>query len=170
MSVSARWALVLVLSSCGRKAPDADKSVAVSAPGASASAPGAAKARDRFDTAEVPVPPGKSKLHVAWSVPSGTDINDDAPFGVRWASSDGLVEPPTDIRGVGKDVKGGFDVPIDVMSGADGAKLCGDVDLVVCDIATHSVCVPLKRKLALTFAVGKGSAQGRLTLPLPSAR
>jgi hypothetical protein len=163
------WVALALLAACGKKAPDADKGVAASV---SASAPGAAPVatRERFDTAEVPVPPGKSKLHVAWSVPSGTAINDDAPFGVRWASSDGLVEPPVDIHGAGKDVKGGFDVPIEVMGGADGAKLCGDIDLVVCDVATHAVCVPLKRKLALTFAVGQGRDPGRLTLPLPSAR
>ncbi len=113
---------------------------------------------------------GKSKLHVAWSIPDGTAINDDAPFNVRWASSDGLVTPPADIRGTGKEVRGGFDVPIEVMSGADGAKLAGDIDLVVCDTATHAVCVPLKRRLELTFAAGKGSAQGRVTLPLPKAK
>jgi hypothetical protein len=162
-----RWFLVLALAvGCGKKdpAPTQASTAAVSAP----SAP--AVRSDRIDTAEIAVPPGKSQLHVAWSVPDGTAINDDAPFGVRWGSSDGLVTPPSDIRGTGKDVRGGFDVPIEVMAGAEGAKLCGDIDLVVCDVATHAVCVPLKRKVALTFATGKGSAQGHVTLPLPKAK
>ena len=116
------------------------------------------------------MPPGKSNLHVQWSVPDGTAINDDAPFTVRWGSSDGLVASPTDIKGHGKDVRGGFDVPIELMAGASGGQLAGDVDLVVCDVETHSICVPLKRRLELTFASGKGNAKGNVTLPLPRAK
>lgn len=144
----------------------------------SASAPGSAlvegaipKAeRVKFDAAEIAVPPGKSNLHVQWSVPNGTAINDDAPFTVRWGSSDGLVAPPSDIKGHGKDVRGGFDVPIELMAGASGGQLAGDIDLVVCDVETHSICVPLKRRLELTFAAGKGNAKGTVTLPLPQAK
>ena len=168
-----RWALALVLLvGCAKKSHEDPALVAggaASAPMIEGAMPPATKAV-RFDTAEVTIPAGKSKLHVAWSVPSGTDINDDAPFNVRWGSSDGLVAPPSDIRGTGKDVKGGFEIPIDVLPGAVGAKLAGDVDLVVCDIATHSVCVPLKRKLELTFAIGKGGPGGSVTLPLPKAK
>lgn len=131
---------------------------------------GKAGERIKFDAAEIPVPPGKSSLHVQWSVPSGTAINDDAPFTVKWTQSDGLVSPPADIKGHGKDVEGGFDVPIDLMPGSSGGQLTGDIDLVVCDIETHSVCVPLKRRLELTFAVGKGNARGNVTLPLPRAK
>jgi hypothetical protein len=126
--------------------------------------------RVKFDAAEIAVPPGKSNLHVQWSVPDGTAINDDAPFTVRWGSSDGLVAPPTDIKGHGKDVASGFDVPIELMSGASGGQLAGDVDLVVCDVETHSICVPLKRRLELTFAASKGNAKGHVTLPLPRAK
>jgi hypothetical protein len=168
MKVILRVAVLLLVAGCGKKAPLAEgleAGVAVTG----AAGPGAA-ATGRFDAAEIAVPAGKSKLHVAWSVPDGTDINDDAPFGVRWASSDGLVSPPSDIRGYGKDVKDGFDVPIDVLPTAVGAKLGGDVNLVVCDIATHAVCVPIKRELVLTFAVGKGGPDGRVTLPLPKAK
>ena len=126
--------------------------------------------RVKFDAAEIAVPPGKSNLHVQWSVPDGTAINDDAPFSVRWGSSDGLVAPPSDIKGHGKDVASGFDVPIELMAGASGGQLAGDVDLVVCDVETHSICVPLKRRLELTFAAGKGNAKGHVTLPLPRAK
>ncbi|HEY1957968.1 MAG TPA: hypothetical protein VGH28_20245 [Polyangiaceae bacterium] len=136
-------------------------------------APGGAAigARPKIDAAEIAVPPGKSELHVAWSVPSGTAINDEAPFAVRWTGSDGLATTPTDIRGVGKEVQSGFDVPLDVMPGSAGAQLTGDIDLVVCDTVTHSVCVPIKRRVELTFAVGaKGAPKGTVTLPLPSAK
>ena len=142
----------------------------------SASAPGGggvigkASERVKFDAAEIAVPPGKSNLHVQWSVPDGTAINDDAPFTVRWGSSDGLVAPPSDIKGHGKDVRGGFDVPIELMAGASGGQLAGDVDLVVCDVETHSICVPLKRRLELTFASRKGNGKGNVTLPLPRAK
>ena len=93
-----------------------------------------------------------------------------APFSVRWGSSDGLVTPPTDIKGIGKDVRGGFDVPIELMKGAAGGQLTGDIDLVVCDVETHSICVPLKRRVELTFAASKGNAKGDVTLPLPRAK
>lgn len=127
--------------------------------------------RPKIDAAEIAVPPGKSELHVAWSVPDGTAINDEAPFAVRWTGSDGLATPPTDIHGHGKDVASGFEVPLDVMPGSAGAQLTGDIDLVVCDTITHSVCVPIKRRVELTFAVGpKGAPKGTVTLPLPSAK
>jgi hypothetical protein len=167
--------IVFAVMACGRKDPspvplgDGETS-ASTAPVAAAGRTARTPNVERFDAAEIAVPVGKSKLHVAWSIPDGTAINDDAPFNVRWASSDGLVTPPADIRGTGKEVRGGFDVPIEVMAGADGAKLSGDIDLVVCDSATHAVCVTLKRRLELTFAAGKGSAQGRVTIPLPKAK
>jgi len=139
-------------------------------PGGGGAVIGKAGERVKFDAAEIAVPPGKSSLHVQWSVPDGTAINDDAPFTVRWGSSDGLVAPPTDIKGHGKDVRGGFDVPIELMAGAAGGQLAGDVDLVVCDVESHSICVPIKRRLELTFASGKGNAKGTVTLPLPQAK
>jgi hypothetical protein len=162
-----RALVLLIVLACGKKAPEG---TAGGAPGTVASDQPRVAGPVKLDIAEVPVPSGKSALHIAWSVPNGTDINDDAPFNVRWSSSDGLVSPPDEIHGHGKDVKGGFDVPIDVVKGADGAKLAGDIDLVVCDIDTHSVCVPLKRKLELTFAVGKGGPPGSVTLALPKAK
>jgi len=126
--------------------------------------------REKFDAAELAIPPGKSVLHVAWALPAGTGINDDAPFSVRCGSIDGFTTPPGDIRGMGKQVAAGFDIPLELMAGATGGQLVGDIDLVVCDVATHSVCVPLRRRLELTFAVTKGAASGKVTLPLPQAK
>lgn len=171
-----RLLLIFALVACDKK----ESAVTISPPViTTANAPGSALIegavakpgeRVKFDAAEIAVPPGKSNLHVQWSVPEGTAINDDAPFTVRWGSSDGLVAPPVDIKGHGKDVRGGFDVPIELMAGASGGQLSGDVDLVVCDIETHSICVPIKRRLELTFAAGKGNAKGNVTLPLPQAK
>jgi hypothetical protein len=165
--------MLLALAACDKKG----ESVTLSPPiittaSVSASAPilGKPGERVKIDAAEIAVPPGKSSLHVQWAVPDGTAINDDAPFSVRWGSSDGLVSSPADIKGVGKDVRGGFDVPIELMKGASGGQLTGDIDLVVCDVETHSVCVPLKRRVELTFAAGRGNAKGDVTLPLPRAK
>ena len=160
-------AALIALCACGKK----DAAASGGAATASAAAPVLGNARPKLDAAEIAVPPGKSDLHVAWSVPKGTEINDEAPFAVRWTSSDGVVSPPADIKGHGKDAASGFDVPIEIMPDASGGKLAGDLDIVVCDNVTHSVCVPIKRSLELTFAVGaKGSAPGRVSLPLPSAK
>jgi len=130
----------------------------------------APRALEKFDAAEVNVPPGKSMLHIAWDLPPGTGVNDEAPFAVRWSQSDGLVAPPSDIVGVGKDVAAGFDVPVEPMATATAAQLAGEVSLVVCDVATHSVCVPLKRRLEVTFGVTKGGKPGSLRVPLPRAK
>jgi len=159
-------AALIALCACGKK----DAAASGGAATASAAAPVLGNARPKLDAAEIAVPPGKSDLHVAWSVPKGTEINDEAPFAVRWTSSDGLVTPPADIQGRGKDVRTGFEVPIEIMPDAAGGKLSGDLDIVVCDDVTHSVCVPIKRSVELTFAVNKGGAPGHVTLPLPQAK
>jgi hypothetical protein len=142
---------------------------ATAAPGAVAKGE-AKRPRDKFDAIEVSVPPRKSALHVAWNLPGGTGINDDAPFGVRWVTSDGLAMAPTDIHARGKDVAKGFDVPIELMDSATGGKLAGDVDMVICDVATHAVCVPLRRQLEITLNPSTGTERGSVVLPLPSAR
>ncbi len=165
----------VVLACCGKKDPTPLSDPLVASASASAAAiasvlPGGGGERTKLDAAEIPVPPGKSQLHVAWGVPSGTAINDDAPIAVRWQSSDGLVAPPSDIKGHGKDIANGFDIPIELFAGASGGQLIGDLDLVVCDVETHSVCVPIKRRVELTFAVVKNNAAGRVTLPLPKAK
>ena len=165
----AAWVALALACACEKKPPPATTTFASAA--AVANGAPAAPERPKIDLAEIAVPPGKSDLHVAWSVPKGTAINDDAPFAVRWTGSDGLAVPPTDIHGHGKDVESGFDVPLEVNPGSAGAQLTGDVDVVVCDTVTHSVCVPIKRRIELTFAVGaKGAPKGTVNLPLPSAK
>lgn len=152
----------------GSAAPSASASDRASAPGAIGSA--GKKPREKFDAIEVDVPPQKSSLHVAWKLPDGTGVNDEAPFVVRWVSSDGLASAPADISAHGKDVEHGFDVPIELMRDSSGGKLVGDIDMVVCDVATHAVCVPLKRELDITLNAQAGVKPGAVSLPLPSAR
>ncbi len=174
MPSAATLAAALLAASACHKPPDpapgaasAPASAVASAP---ASAPGARPKREKVDAAEVRVPPGKSQLHVAWDLPEGTGINDEAPFSVRWTASDGLLETPTDIKGLGKEVARGFDIPIALMKDSPGGMLSGDLDLVVCDVATHAVCVPLHHRLELTFAVQAGAPAGQVHLPLPQAK
>lgn len=114
---------------------------------------------------------GPTKVHVAWLSPEGTAVNEEAPFRVRWNRSDGLVEAPGDVKATGSRAKEGFDVDVTPTTGAPGAVLTGEVDLVVCDVATHAVCVPVKRELELGFVVQKGGPEEvRITIPLPKAK
>lgn len=119
---------------------------------------------------DVAVPNAPSKVHVAWVVPQGTGVNDDAPFRLRWKTSDGLSAPPEDVTAKGANVNAGFDVEVKPNKGTNYAKLVGDVDLVVCDVATHSVCVPVKRELEMTFAVAGDAAAPSVRVALPEAR
>ena len=166
----------LLLLACDKKAtppptPTASASAAPAPGGTIGAAPKEGKRpKDRFDAVEAAVPDGKSSLHVSWKLPDGTGVNDEAPFAVRWVSSDGLTVTPTDIHALGRDVAKGFEIPIELMAGTSGGKLSGDLEMVVCDIATHAVCVPLRRQLEITLNPSKGAAVGAVVLPLPSAR
>ena len=113
----------------------------------------------------------KTTIHVAWKIPPGTGINDDAPFKVRWTTSEGLSEVPPDEKSKGADVKLGFDVVVAPLAGEPAAHLAGTVDVVVCDVETHKVCVPVKRKIEVTFAVQKGGKKRTsVEVELPAAR
>jgi len=57
------------------------------------------------------------------------------------------------------------------MANAPNASLTGEINIVVCDSATHSVCVPVKRSLELGFVVTQDAAeQATVKVPLPEAR
>ena len=56
---------------------------------------------------------GASTVHVRWALPAGTGVNEEAPFKVRWTTSDGLVRAPDPITTVGgRVVPTGFDVSV----------------------------------------------------------
>ena len=113
----------------------------------------------------------ETTIRVTWITPQGTAVNDDAPFRVRWNRSDGLVDAPSDVKSTGSAVKDGFRVNVRPMSGAPNATLDGEINIVVCDALTHSVCVPVRRSVELGFVVAKDAAEeATVAIPLPAAK
>jgi hypothetical protein len=127
---------------------------------------------EKLEVPEVRVRPNvETTVKVAWVTPSGTAVNDDAPFRVRWNRSDGLVEAPNDVKSTGSAVKEGFKIQVTPMKGAPNATLAGEINIVVCDSATHSVCVPVRRAVELGFvAVKDAAAEASVSIPLPAAK
>jgi hypothetical protein len=110
-------------------------------------------------------------VRVGWVTPRGTAVNDEAPFRVRWNRSDGLADAPPDVKSTGSAVKDGFRVNVRPMAGAPNASLTGEINIVVCDSATHSVCVPVRRDVELGFVVANdAAAEATVSIPLPEAR
>ncbi len=173
--LAALAALPFALAACDRKTSDA------SGPSGS---PVASTPPPALDTAPPGAPPpkvlidevalaakGASTVHVAWRIPPGTGVNEGAPFHVRWRQSDGLSVPPPAMNAKGADVEQGFDVELTPIAGAPGGTLVGDVDIVVCDVATHRVCVPVRREVELPFRVEEAApAKATVLVPLPEAK
>ena len=118
---------------------------------------------------EIGVPSAPSEVSVHFSVPKGTAVNDEAPFRIRWKSSEALENAPEDVASKGAGHEHGFRISLRPARGAKVARLLGEVELVVCDAETHSICIPVKREVDLTFVVGGGAAPKPVELPLPSA-
>jgi len=121
---------------------------------------------------EVPIRIGETTtVHVKWKTPEGTGVNDDAPFKVRWSRSDALENAPADVKATGSAAREGFAIAVKPLAGAPNATLAGVIDLVVCDAATHAVCVPVKRKLEIEFVTSKAAATDTtVVVALPQAR
>ncbi len=116
------------------------------------------------------IPPGAaSKVHVRWDIPKGTGVNDEAPFRVVWATARGLARVPAPTREKGTLAKEGFEIEVEPVAGAKTAELTGVLDMVVCDVVTHAVCLPVRRTLAASFAVEPGAVPTAVTIPLPAA-
>jgi hypothetical protein len=163
---------LLAAAGCEKKTPPPD----VATPTVSAVPPAvkAAKAA-KMEMVEIPEvrirPDGPTNVRVGWKAPAGTAVNDDAPFKVRWNRSDGLAEAPSDVKSTGSKVKDGFAITVTPMTGAPNATLAGEIDIVVCDSATHSVCVPVKRGLELGFmSVKDATPDTKVEVPLPEAK
>jgi hypothetical protein len=110
-------------------------------------------------------------VKVAWKAPPGTSVNEDAPFRVRWNRSDALADAPSDVKATGTAARSGFDIVVKPLPGAPNATLGGVIDLVVCDVATHAVCLPVRRKVDIEFVVGKAAAaETTVTVNLPQAK
>lgn len=114
---------------------------------------------------------GETTVRVTWITPKGTAVNDEAPFRVRWNRSDGLVEAPNDEKSTGSAVKEGFKVKVRPMPGVPNATLDGEISIVVCDDASHSVCVPVRRAVELGFVAAKDAdVETTVSIPLPAAK
>jgi hypothetical protein len=127
---------------------------------------------EKLEVPEVHIKTGApTTVGVKWSMPKDTAVNDEAPFRIRWNRSDGLAEAPTDVRSTGARVKEGFTVEVEPMKGATNPTLGGTIDIVVCDSATHAVCVPVHRSVELGFvASADAPADATVTIPLPEAK
>jgi hypothetical protein len=78
---------------------------------------------------------------------------------------------PAPTREKGTLAKDGFEIQIEPVAGAKTAELTGVLDMVVCDVVTHAVCLPVRRTLAASFAVEPGAppAPVSVSIPLPAA-
>lgn len=173
--------ILLVIAACDQKpAPDAQKTApeaqkAAPEAGPTEKAPPIPSASAKLEKVEVPEvrvrPNTDTSVRVAWLTPPGTTVNDEAPFRIRWNRSDGLADAPSDVKSTGSTVKDGFRVKVRPMSGAPNATLAGEIDIVVCDSVTHSVCVPVRRSVELGFVVVKdASEEATVSIPLPAAK
>lgn len=136
-----------------------------------AAAPATSADRAKVEIPEVLVRAGAStSVQIAWNAPAGTTLNDEAPFRVRWTHSEGLTEAPPDMKATGGAVKDGMKFAV-TPTNATAATLKGEVDLVVCDVETHAVCVPVHRSLELDFFPEKAAPpEVRVSVPLPAAK
>ena len=127
---------------------------------------------EKVEVPEVRVrPDAETSVHVTWVTPSGTMVNDEAPFRIQWNRSDGLAEAPSDVKSTGIAVKDGFRVKVRPMTGAPNPTLAGEINIVVCDSVTHSICVPVRRSVELGFvAVKDAAAEATVSIPLPAAK
>lgn len=174
LSVAVACLAVACLAACDKKPSSPPEGVP---PAATASAPAAAKIDAGHDDGkvefpEVPIRAGATTVvHVAWKTPEGTGINEEAPFRVRWNKSDALADAPTDVKATGSAAKNGFEIRVKPLDGAPNATLGGVIDIVVCDVATHSVCVPVRRTIDIEFVVNKAAAaETTVAVALPHAK
>ena len=119
------------------------------------------------------LPAGKpSRVSVRWQMPEGTAVNDGAPFKLVWTETHGLARPPEPIRRKGAEVKEGFEVTVEPAAGSTSGALVGVIEMVICDVATHRVCVPVKRVVGAKFTVdaAAGGAAPQASIALPAAK
>jgi hypothetical protein len=108
------------------------------------------------------------QLEFAWELPAGTGINDDAPYKLEWLSADGLQGLPGNAAGKGKEIRAGLSVPIPAPTGPHPTAR-GKLYLVLCDIATHRVCVPYRSQVEVSFQPDASATHPVVTWKLPSA-
>lgn len=157
--------ILALLAGCSEKA----KPTETTAPPIASSA-AARKPAPKVHLEEISVPSTPSTIEVKWKIPAGTAVNHDAPFRIRWKSSESLENAPDDVSATGEGHTEGFRITLRPAQGVQDARLLGDIELVVCDAETHSICIPVKREIDLTFMVGGATPPKPIELPLPSAK
>ncbi|MBX3228381.1 MAG: hypothetical protein KIT84_06995 [Labilithrix sp.] len=165
---------IALLAACEKDKPPAP--APAPAPSAAASLAVAADAGpaklEKLEMEEIRVQPDVvTQVKLKWLAPKGTEINDEAPFRVRWNRSDGLAEAPADAKTTGSAVKQGYTMKVQPLPKTPNATLTGEIDIVVCDAVNHSVCLPVRRHLDLGFIIVKDApSEVSLEVPLPSAK
>ena len=174
LPLAALAALALASAGCERKATPPPPGAAAAAPPVASTLAGERLQLQfaKVDFPEVPIRAGATtSVGVMWKAPEGTGVNEDAPFKVRWTHSDALAEAPSDVKSTGTSARDGFHIAVRPLNGAPNATLTGMIDLVVCDNATHAVCIPVRRKVDIEFVVGPGApAETTVTVDLPRAK
>ena len=131
----------------------------------------AAAVRRRSRPRTSPFAPPGPRVHMTWDAPKGTGVNEEAPFKVRWKKAEGLSETPADTKTTGATVKKTFDLVVKPAAAPRARGSRASSIMVVCDVETHAVCVPVRRALELGFAVTKdGAAETVLKVKLPEAK
>jgi sugar lactone lactonase YvrE len=164
--------IVRVKRSDGSAQPIALTGLTVPSAGVAVAAPAPTLATDRIVLGDVPLlPTGETVVHFGWRAPAGTGVNEEAPFHLDWTSSDGLALVPTPLRTTGASVHDGFDIKVTPIAGGEGGRLEGQLSLVICDVTTHRVCVPVRRAIELTFRTATSKTDARtVMIPLPEAK
>lgn len=159
--------LLMLLLACSKKSEPAP----VEPPRANVAAPVAAPAvGNKVELNNISVmPKGVTQVRLAWSIPKGTALNEEAPVKVRWHSSDGLASAPEDQIVTGNKLKDGVPLGIE-LTGGPSASLTGTIKLVVCDDVNHAVCVPVTRDIKLGFVPNGQGQWVTVPLSLPSAK
>jgi thiol-disulfide isomerase/thioredoxin/sugar lactone lactonase YvrE len=111
-----------------------------------------------------------SRVRVAWKLPEGTGVNEEAPVKLVWAEMKGLARLPDPVRAKGAEAQSGIDVTVEPAPGASAGSLTGVLELVTCDVATHRVCVPIRRTVQASFTVGGDAATAQASIALPPAK
>lgn len=166
----AAWlSIALGVLACSKPAERRAEPAAAAAATAPAASAQPSRRHAKIVIEDIAVPEAPSSLEVRWKIPAGTAVNAEAPVRIRWRSSEALENAPDDVDAQGKDFASGFSLLLRPLAGAVDARLFGELELVVCDSESHSICLPIKRELELDFSIGQGGIAKPLELPLPAA-
>lgn len=113
-----------------------------------------------------------SLLKILFRMPEGTGINEEAPLKLVWEEAHGLTKVPAAQKLSGAQAKQGLTVVLEPAQQSASGALAGTLELVLCDEATHRVCVPFQRAISATFSVVDASSAepASVVVDLPAAK